>query len=214
MTAIIGRKLGMTQVFDDQGNVIPVTVIQAGPCVVTNVRTAKRDGYVAVQVGFEIAPDRKVTKPMKGVFAGAKTAPRRVLREFTPAVGETYTLGQEITVAAFADGDPVDVRGTSRGRGFSGGIKRHNFRGQRDTHGVSLMHRAIGSIGSSDMGRVWPGKRMPGRYGGERVTVKGLRVVKVDASQHLLLIRGAIPGPRGSVVVVRKVAARTARSAR
>ena len=214
MTAIIGRKLGMTQVFDDQGNVIPVTVIQAGPCVVTNVRTAKRDGYVAVQVGFEIAPERKVTKPMKGVFARAKTAPRRVLREFTPAVGETYTLGQEITVAAFAGGDPVDVRGTSRGHGFSGGIKRHNFRGQRDTHGVSLMHRAIGSIGSSDMGRVWPGKRMPGRYGGERVTVKGLRVVKVDASQHLLLIRGAIPGPRGSVVVVRKEAARAARSAR
>jgi len=136
------------------------------------------------------------------------------LREFTPAPGEAYAVGQEITVAMFGSGDPVDVIGTSRGRGFSGGIKRHNFRGQRDTHGVSLMHRAVGSIGSSDMGRVWPGKRMPGRYGGERVTVKGLRVVKVDPGQHLLLVRGAIPGPRGSVVMVRKAAAATVRGVR
>lgn len=198
----------MTQVFDEAGNVVPVTVIQAGPCVVTEVRTPKRDGYAAVQVGFEPAVERKVNKPMKGVFARAKTAPRRVLREFTPTAGETYAVGQEITVAAFAGGDLVDVSGVSRGRGFSGGMKRHNFRGQRSTHGVSLMHRAIGSIGSSDMGRVWPGKRMPGRYGGERVTVKGLRVVKVDPSGHTLLVRGAIPGPTGSVVIVRKAALR------
>jgi len=214
MAAIIGRKIGMTQLFDEAGNVVPVTVVQAGPCVVTEVRTSKRDGYAAVQLGFELAPERKVTKPMKGVFARAKTAPRRLLREFTPAPGETYAVGQEITVAMFGSGDPVDVIGTSRGRGFSGGIKRHNFRGQRDTHGVSLMHRAVGSIGSSDMGRVWPGKRMPGRYGGERVTVKGLRVVKVDPGQHLLLVRGAIPGPRGSVVMVRKAAAATVRGVR
>ena len=214
MVAIIGRKIGMTQLFDEAGNVVPVTVVQAGPCVVTEVRTSKRDGYAAVQLGFELAPERKVTKPMKGVFARAKTAPRRLLREFTPAPGETYTVGQEITVAVFGSGDPVDVIGTSRGRGFSGGIKRHNFRGQRDTHGVSLMHRAVGSIGSSDMGRVWPGKRMPGRYGGDRVTVKGLRVVKVDPGQHLLLVRGAIPGPRGSVVMVRKAAAAAVRGVR
>ncbi len=214
MTAILGRKLGMTQLFTDQGDLVPVTVIQAGPCVVTEIRTAKRDGYAAVQVGFEALPERKVRKPMKGVFARAKTAPRRVLREFPPAAGETYAVGQEITVAAFAGGDLVDVVGTSKGRGFSGGMKRHNFSGQRSTHGVSLMHRAIGSIGSSDMGRVWPGKRMSGRFGGERVTVKSLRVVKVDAGQHLLLVRGAIPGPRGSLVVVRKIAASPARSAR
>lgn len=206
MAAILGRKLGMTQIFDAAGNVVPVTVVQAGPCVVTNVRTEKRDGYVAVQVGFEVVPERKVTKAMKGVFAKAKTAPRRVVREFVPAAGETYTAGQEITVEAFAGGDVVDVVGTSKGRGFSGGMKRHHFKGQRDTHGVSLMHRAIGSIGSSDMGRVWPGKRMPGRYGGARVTVQGQTVVKVDPGQHLLLIRGAVPGPRGSLVMVRKTA--------
>ena len=206
MAAILGRKLGMTQIFDAAGNVVPVTVVQAGPCVVTNVRTEKRDGYVAVQVGFEVVPERKVTKAMKGVFAKAKTAPRRVVREFVPAAGETFTVGQEITVEAFAGGDVVDVVGTSKGRGFSGGMKRHHFKGQRDTHGVSLMHRAIGSIGSSDMGRVWPGKRMPGRYGGARVTVQGQTVVKVDPGQHLLLIRGAVPGPRGSLVMVRKTA--------
>lgn len=214
MTAILGRKLGMTQVFTDQGDMVPVTVIQAGPCVVTELRTVKRDGYAAVQVGFEALPERKVRKPMKGVFARAKTAPRRVIREFSPAAGETYAVGQEITVAAFAGGDLVDVIGTSKGRGFSGAMKRHNFSGQRATHGVSLMHRAIGSIGSSDMGRVWPGKRMSGRFGSERVTVKSLRVVKVDAGQHLLLVRGAIPGSRGSLVVVRKIAASPARSAK
>jgi len=207
MTAILGRKLGMTQVFDDAGNLVPVTVIQAGPCVVTEIRTPRRDGFTAVQMGFEAIAERKVRKPAKGVFARAKTAPRRVLREFTPAPGESFAVGQEITVAAFAGGDLIDVTGTSKGRGFSGAIKRHNFRGQRATHGVSLMHRAVGSIGSSDMGRVWPGKRMPGRYGAERVTVKGLRVVRVDAAQHLLLVRGAVPGPRGSLIMVRKVGA-------
>src|SRR2546422_3543451 len=214
MVAIIGRKIGMTQLFDEAGNVVPVTVVQAGPCVVTEVRTSRRDGSGAVRLGLERAPERKGAKRMKGVFARAKTAPHRLLREFTPAPGEAYAVGQEITVAMFGSGDPVDVIGTSRGRGFSGGIKRHNFRGQRDTHGVSLMHRAVGSIGSSDMGRVWPGKRMPGRYGGERVTVKGLRVVKVDPGQHLLLVRGAIPGPRGSLVMVRKAAAATVRGVR
>ncbi len=212
MTAILGRKLGMTQVFDDQGNVVPVTVIQAGPCVVLEVRTPERDGYASVQVGFDVMPERKVNAPMKGVFARAKTAPRRVVQEFPPSRGETYTVGQEITVAAFGGGDHVDVIGTSKGRGFSGAIKRHNFRGQRDTHGVSLMHRAVGSIGSSNMGRVWPGKRLPGRHGGERVTATGLRIVKVDAGAHLLLVSGAVPGPRGSMVMVRKATPRPGRS--
>jgi len=207
MTAIVGRKVGMTQVFDDRGNVIPVTVIEAGPCVVTGVRTPARDGYAAVQVGFEPLPERKVNKPLRGVFARARTAPRRVLREFRLPDGERYELGQEITVAAFGGGDVVDVVGTSKGHGFSGAMKRHNFAGQRDTHGVSLMHRAVGSLGISDVARVWPGKRMPGRYGSERVSVRGLRVVKVDAERNLLLVRGAVPGPRGSVVLIRKRAA-------
>ncbi len=208
MTAILGRKVGMTQVFDDRGNVIPVTVIEAGPCVVTEVRTPDRDGYAAVQVGFGAVPERRVNKPLRGVFSRAKTAPRRVLREFRLPDGERYEVGQELTVASFGGGDVVDVVGTSKGRGFTGAMKRHNFRGQRDSHGVSLMHRAVGSIGISDVARVWPGKRMPGRSGGERVSVRGLRVVKIDAERNLLLVRGAVPGPRGSLVLVRKRAAK------
>jgi len=204
MTVIVGRKVGMTQVFDDQGNIVPVTVVEAGPCVVTQVRTPATDGYAAVQLGFEAAVERKVNKPAKGHFAKAKTAPRRVLREFRTAEAETFAVGQELTVEVFGSGDVVDVVGTTKGHGFSGAMKRHNFSGQRDTHGVSLMHRAVGSLGISDVARVWPGKRMPGRYGGERVSVRGLRVVKVDAGKNLLLLKGAVPGPRGSLVLVRK----------
>lgn len=204
MTAIMGRKLGMTQVFDDQGNVVPVTVLEAGPCVVTQVRTPAADGYAAVQLGFEPVLERKVNKPMRGHFAKAKTAPRRVLREFRISAPDTFAVGQELTVELFGSGDVVDVVGTTKGHGFSGAMKRHNFSGQRDTHGVSLMHRAVGSLGISDVARVWPGKRMPGRYGGERVSVRGLRVVKIDAGRNLLLLKGAVPGPRGSLVLVRK----------
>lgn len=204
MTVILGRKVGMSQIFDDQGNIVPVTVVEAEPNVVTQVRTQDRDGYTAVQVGFEPVAERKVNKPTKGHFARAKTAPRRVLREFRLSGDESYSVGQEITVGVFGSGDVVDVVGTSKGHGFSGAMKRHNFSGQRKTHGVSLMHRAIGSIGISDMARVWPGKRMPGRYGGSRVSVRGLRIVKVDAERNLLLIRGAVPGPRGSLVIVKK----------
>jgi large subunit ribosomal protein L3 len=214
MTAIVGRKVGMTQLFDDQGNVVPVTVLEAGPCVVTQIRTPQTDGYAAVQLGYEPVPERKVTKAMRGHFARAKTAPRRILREFRTAQPEAFTIGQELTVAQFAGGDLVDVVGTSKGRGFSGAMKRHNFAGQRDTHGVSLMHRAVGSLGISDVARVWPGKRMPGRYGGERVTVRGLRVVKVDAGRNLLLLKGAVPGPRGSLVLIRKRAAAAAKAMR
>lgn len=204
MTAILGRKVGMTQVFDDGGNAIPVTVIEAGPCVVIDVRTPDRDGYAAVQLGFGAVPERRVSKPLRGHFARAKAGPRRVLREVRVSDGERYEVGQELTVAGFGGGDVVDIVGTSKGRGFTGAMKRHNFGGQRDTHGVSLMHRAVGSIGSSDVARVWPGKRMPGRYGGERVSVRGLRVVKVDAARHLLLLKGAVPGPRGSLILIRK----------
>ncbi len=204
MSAILGRKVGMTQVFDDHGNIVPVTVIQAGPCVVVGIRTRERDGHAAVQVGFEALPERKVRKPMKGVFAKAKVAPQKVVREFRLGEGETYTVGQELTVSTFKDGDLVDVVGTSKGHGFSGAMKRHGFSGQRDSHGVSLMHRAVGSLGISQVARVWPGKRMPGRYGGARVTVKQLRVVRVDPAESLLLVEGAVPGPRGSLVMMRK----------
>lgn len=202
MAAILGRKIGMTRVFDERGVSIPVTVIQAGPCKVLDTRTPERDGYSAVRVGFEPTTDRKVTRGVKGVFAKRKLSPHRVTRELPMPEGGAET-GQEITVGIFAAGQLVDVTGTSIGRGFTGAMKRHGFGGQRDSHGVSLMHRAVGSIGSSDIARVFPGKRMPGRHGGKRVTAKRLQVVKVDPERNLLLVRGAIPGVRMSLLVVR-----------
>lgn len=202
MAAILGRKLGMTRVFDEQGQSIPVTVIEAGPCVVVDTRTPERDGYAAARVAFEPVPERKVTRPMKGVFAKHKLATHRVIREL-PLPDAAVQPGQTITVDAFAAGQLVHVTGTSIGRGFTGAMKRHGFRGQRDSHGVSLMHRAIGSIGSSDIARVFPGKRMAGRHGGKRVTVRRLRVVQVDPKRNLLLLRGATPGIRGALLVVR-----------
>ncbi|MCS7172767.1 MAG: 50S ribosomal protein L3 [Armatimonadetes bacterium] len=209
MVAILGRKLGMTQIFDERtGAVVPVTVVGATPNVVVGLRTLERDGYRAVQLGFEPVPEHRVNKPMRGVFRKAGVRPHRVLREFRMEDGEEYRVGQEITVAVFSEGDKVDVTGTSKGKGFAGAIKRHGFGGQRDSHGVSLMHRAVGSIGTSGVGRVWKGKRMPGRMGGERVTVRGLSVVKVDPEHHLLLLKGAVPGPRGGLVMVRKAKAR------
>ncbi len=202
MAAILGRKIGMTRVFDERGVSIPVTAIQAGPCRVLDTRTPERDGYSAVRVGFEPTVDRKVTRAVKGVFAKRKLSPHRVTREL-PMPEEGAETGQEITVGIFTAGQFVDITGTSIGRGFSGAMKRHGFGGQRDSHGVSLMHRAVGSIGSSDIARVFPGKRMPGRHGGKRVTAKRLQVVKVDPETNLLLVRGAIPGVRGSLLVVR-----------
>ncbi len=205
MAAILGRKVGMTQVFDAQGNLVPVTLVEAQPNVVVGLRTPERDGYRAVQLGFEEVPERRVNRPMRGVFRRAGVSPRRVIREVRLREGEVYHVGQEISVAAFREGDRVAVTGTSKGKGFAGAMKRHGFSGQPDSHGVSLMHRAVGSLGTSGVGRVWKGKRMPGRMGGERVTVRGLRVVRVDTERHLLLIRGAIPGPRGGLVMVRKM---------
>jgi large subunit ribosomal protein L3 len=202
MAAILGRKLGMTRVFDEQGQSMPVTVIEAGPCVVVDTRTPKRDGYAAVRVAFDPVPERRLSKPMRGVFAKKKLATHRVIREL-PLPQDEVQPGQTITVEAFAAGELVDVTGTSIGRGFTGAMKRHNFRGQRDSHGVSLMHRAIGSIGSSDIARVFPGKRMAGRHGGARVTVRRLRVVQVDPTRNLLVLRGATPGIRGALLMVR-----------
>jgi large subunit ribosomal protein L3 len=203
MPAILGRKLGMTQVFDQGGNIVPVTVVEAGPCVVVGVRTPAREGYAAVQLGFGAVRESRVSKPYRGVFAKRKLTPMRVIREVRLGKDETYEVGQSVRADVFRGGEQVDVIGVSKGKGFAGAIKRHNFGGQRDSHGVSLMHRAVGSIGSSDIARVFKGKRMPGRLGGERTTIRGLRVVSVDAEANTLLIRGALPGPRGSVVLVR-----------
>ncbi len=204
MAAILGRKVGMTQVFDSQGNRVAVTLVEAQPNVVVGLRTPERDGYRAVQLGFEEVAERRLSRPLRGVFRRAGVPPRRVIREVRLRGDETYAVGQEISVTVFREGDRVNVTGTSKGKGFAGAMKRHGFSGQADSHGVSLMHRAVGSLGTSGVGRVWKGKRMPGRMGAERVTVRGLRVVRVDAERHLLLIRGAIPGPRGGLVMVRK----------
>jgi large subunit ribosomal protein L3 len=205
MAAILGRKLGMTRVFTDEGTSVAVTVVEAGPCVVVDTRTPERDGYAAVRVAFDPVAERKLSKPEKGVFARRKLAPHRVVRELPMPAGDVQP-GQSITVEAFEAGQMVDVTGTSIGKGFAGAMKRHRFSGQRDSHGVSLMHRAVGSIGSSDIARVFPGKRMPGRHGHQRVTIKRLRVVRVDAKNNLLLLRGAVPGVRGGLLVVRSAA--------
>jgi large subunit ribosomal protein L3 len=205
MAALLGKKLGMTQVFDDAGNVVPVTVVAAGPCVVVGVRTPAKEGYAAAQLGFEEIAEAKLVKPLRGMFARRALKPFRVIREVPLGQNEQVEVGQSITAEVFAKGDRVDIVGVSKGKGFAGTIKRHNFGGQRDSHGVSLMHRAVGSVGSSSIARVMRGKRMPGRLGGARATVRGLRVVSVDRERNLLLIRGALPGPRGSLVLVRKV---------
>ena len=204
MPALLAKKLGMTQVFDAAGNVVPVTVIEAGPCVVVGVRTREREGYAAVQLGFGAVRESRMRKADRGVFAKRGLKPHRVVREVPMAKGEQFEVGQALRADVFAQGDRVDVVGISKGKGFAGTMKRHNFGGQRDSHGVSLMHRAVGSIGSSNIARVFRGKRMPGRLGGERATIRNLRVVSVDPEKNVLLIRGAVPGPLGSMVLVRK----------
>jgi large subunit ribosomal protein L3 len=203
---LVGRKMGMTQIFGDDGNHIPVTVIQAGPCTVVGIRTQDSHGYDAVQLGFE--PKRKnVTKPQAGLFKKANVAPLRVLREVRldkTEKAQSYTVGQAVTVELFAPGELVDVVGVTKGQGFQGGVKRHGWSGGEASHG-SMFHRAPGSIGaSSDPSRVWPGHHLPGRMGGEQRTVLNLSVVRVMPEQNLLLVRGAVPGPTGSLLLVRK----------
>jgi large subunit ribosomal protein L3 len=203
---LVGRKMGMTQIFGDDGNHTPVTVIQAGPCTVVAIRTRDTHGYDAIQLGFE--PKRKnVSKPQAGYFKKANVAPLRVLREMRldkTEKAQSYAVGQAVTVEMFAPGELVDVVGVTKGQGFQGGVKRHGCRGGEATHG-SMFHRAPGSIGaSSDPSRVWPGHRLPGRMGGERRTVLNLTVARVMPEQNLLLVRGAVPGPTGSLVIVRK----------
>ena len=201
---LIGRKVGMTQLFGEDGNVIPATVLRAGPCVVVGVRTKSTHGYDAVQLGFE-GITRGVTKPMAGHFKKAGVTPMRVLREIRLIKTEmTFQPGQRVAVDLFKVGELVDVTGTSKGKGFQGGVKRHGWAGGDATHG-SMFHRAPGSIGaSSDPSRVWPGHRLPGRMGGARVTAQNLEVIRILPEQHLLVVKGAVPGANGGLVVIRK----------
>ena len=204
---VLGTKLGMSQVFDDQGRIVPVTVVRAGPCVVTAVRTAERDGYSSVQLGYGEIDPRKVTKPVAGHFSAAGVTPRRYLAELRTSDASEYTLGQEVTAEAFAPGQLVDVTGKSKGKGTAGVMKRHGFRGLSASHGTQRKHRSPGSIGGcATPGRVFKGLRMAGRMGSERVTVQSLTVHAVDTERGLLLIKGAVPGSRGGLVLVRSAA--------
>jgi large subunit ribosomal protein L3 len=205
MEGILGRKLGMTQIFAEDGTAVPVTLIAAGPCVVVQRKTEANDGYEAVQLGLvETKPPKKVTKAIKGHLDKAGAKPVRRLGEFRLAAGEDAKAGDEVKVSIFAPDQYVDVIGTSKGKGFQGVIRRHNFRGGRATHG-SMFHRAPGSIGaSSEPSRVFPGMRAAGRMGGKRVTAKNVRVVKVDEERGLLFLYGAVPGPRGGYLTIRR----------
>ena len=200
---IIGKKVGMTQLFDEKGNVIPVTVVEAGPCVVVQKKTAENDSYSSVQLGFDNIREKLVTKPEKGHFDKAGVAPKRYLREFRLENAESMNVGDILKADTFAVGDRVDVVGTSKGKGFAGVIKRWNHHRLKETHGVGPVHREVGSMGAStNMSRVPKGKKMAGHLGNERVTVQNLDVVKVDVENNLIALKGAIPGPKGGIVLI------------
>ena len=201
---LLGTKLGMTQTWDENNRVVPVTVIEAGSNVVTQVRSDEKDGYAAVQIGFGAVDSRKVVKPLRGHFDKASVTPRRHVVEIRTADAASYTLGQELSPEVFTAGETVDVSGTSKGKGTAGVMKRHGFRGLRASHGVHRKHRSPGSIGGcATPGRVFPGLRMAGRMGNETITTQNVTVHAVDAEKGLILLRGAVPGPRGSLVVIR-----------
>jgi len=207
LKGVLGTKLGMTQVFSDEGKVVPVTVVAAGPCVVTAVRTPGVDGYSAVQLGYGEIDPRRVTKPVAGHFTKAGVTPRRYLVELRTDDADQYTLGQELTAETFGAGDLVDVTGRSKGKGTAGVMKRHGFKGLGASHGTQRKHRSPGSIGGcATPGRVFKGLKMAGRMGNARTTVPRLTVHAVDADKGLLLIKGAVPGPRGGLVLVRSAA--------
>ena len=202
--AILATKVGMTQIFDENGVLVPVTVLQAGPCVVTQVKTADNDGYSAIQVGFGEKKENRVNKPMKGQFAKAGVSCKRYLKEFRFEDAETYTLGQEIKADIFCAGDKIDATATSKGKGFQGAIKRHGQSRGPMAHG-SKYHRHAGSNGAcSDPSKVFKGKRMPGQMGGKKITVQNLEIVKVDVENNLLLVKGAVPGPKKSMVTIKE----------
>jgi large subunit ribosomal protein L3 len=201
---VLGEKLGMTQVWDAQGRLVPVTVVQASPNVVTQVRTPEKDGYAGLQIAFGAIDPRKVTKPLAGHFAAAGVTPRRHVTELRTADAGEYTLGQEITVTTFEAGQLVDVVGTTKGKGTAGVMKRHGFKGLGASHGTQRKHRSPGSIGGcATPGRVFKGLRMAGRMGHVRQTTQNLTVHAVDAERGLILVKGAVPGPRGGLVLVR-----------
>lgn len=200
---IIGKKMGMTQIFDENGKVVPVTVVEAGPCTVVQKKTVESDGYVAVQLGYGDISAKKVSKPAKGHFDKADVAPKRTLREFRLDDISAMNVGDILKADAFAVGDRIDVVGTSKGKGYAGAIKRWNQHRLRESHGTGPVARHAGSMGScSTPSRVFKGKRLPGHLGAERVTIQNLKVVKVDAENNLIAIKGAIPGPKGSVVCI------------
>ena len=200
---IIGKKIGMTQIFDEAGNVIPVTVVEAGPCTVTQIKTVENDGYQAVQVGFGDVKVSRVNKPMKGHFDKADVAPKKTLKEFRLESIDGIEVGNILKADTFEVGEIVDVKGTSKGHGTAGAIKRWNFSRLRMTHGTGPNHRHAGSLGAcSSPSRVFKGKKMAGHYGHETVTVQNLKIAKVDAENNLVAIKGAIPGPKGGIVVI------------
>src|SRR4051794_9757939 len=215
LKGILGEKLGMTQVFDANNRIVPVTVVKAGPCVVTQIRTQEKDGYTAVQLGYGQIDPRKVSKPVAGHYGKAGVTPRRHLIELRTESVDGYQVGAEITApGVFADGDIVDVTGTTKGKGTAGVMKRHGFAGVSSSHGAHRNHRKPGSIGGcSTPARVFKGMRMAGRMGVDRQTTQSLRVVKVDLERGLLLIEGAVPGPKGGLVLVRSAAKSKAQEA-
>ena len=202
--AILGKKLGMTQIFDNNGLVVPVTVVEAGPCFVSQIKTVENDGYSAVQLAFGDVREQLLNKPMLGTLKKAEISAKKYLKEFKLDNADSYKLGDKIACDIFAEGDMVDVCGTSKGHGFSGTIAKWNFHRHRMTHGNGPVHRHVGSIGANTFpAKVFKGKKMAGRWGNEKVTVQNLKVVKVDADRNILLIKGAIPGAKGSLVSVK-----------
>lgn len=203
MQTILGKKVGMTQVFAENGESVPVTVIEAGPCVIVQKKITERDGYNAVQLGFGEKRENLFNKPQKGHFTKAGVQPKRYLREVRVENAEGYEVGQEIKADIFTPGERVDVAGITKGRGFSGGIKRHGFHRGPMAHG-SKYHRRPGSLAAKGPARVFKGRKLPGQYGAERVTVQNLEVIRVEAGQNLLAIRGAVPGPRGGLLTIKR----------
>ncbi len=205
MRGLIGKKVGMTQIYDEQGIMTPVTVVEAGPCVVTQIKTKVNDGYDAVQVGYGDRKKKHLTKPMEGHFARAKVDPKRLLVEFDILPGFEYKLGQEFTVSLFKTGEYVDVSGKSKGRGFAGVIKRHNFSTQPKTHGTKNTYRHPGSIGqASDPARVFKGMKMAGHYGNAKITLPNVKIVQVDKEKNQILLKGPVPGANNGIVYIVK----------
>jgi large subunit ribosomal protein L3 len=204
--AILGEKLGMTQIYSDESQAIPVTIIKAGPVRVTQIKRPETDGYSAIQIAYKELPSKQVTRPAAGHFAKSGVAPSKHVVEVRVDDPDEYTVGQEITAGElFAAGSKADVTGVSRGKGFAGVMKRHNFKGQGASHGAHKVHRAPGSLGAcATPARVFKGKRLPGRMGGEKTTVMNLDIVQVDADRNIVMIRGAVPGPKGAVLIIRE----------